>query len=404
MDTETDDTPETAQDQQATQFGYYALYLTRFSLGLGLTMLATFIPEYSKLLEATPYWIGLFTTGFSLSATLTVLPMGWVSDRYDKRLVLLLGLVSSVAAYIIFLFVDSVQMLTFGRILQGLSMSMAALTVLSLVGAMAGEDERGKRIGTLNAVRNLSSGIGSIAGGWLYGLFGFAVPYTLLIIMTIGAILLTLRYVPRDETRVRGVTFAPLVRNQRIQAMAAFRVSYSFAVMLVRTFVPIYVGVTLGLTALQVGIVIAAEKLVNMAGQRYTGIISDRRGRFPLILLGGGLYALGAGLIPLQTTMLGLCLVNAFLGLADSFREPASMALFADEGKKAGGIASSFSVRSIIWRPGSVLVPMIGGAFMAGAGIQWVFYAAVGFSIAAVAGIPLMLSVQDRLERKVLMS
>ncbi|SFB73702.1 hypothetical protein SAMN05444422_101599 [Halobiforma haloterrestris] len=38
------------------------------------------------------------------------------------------------------------------------------------------------------------------------------------------------------------------------------------------------------------------------------------------------------------------------------------MALFADEGTSdGGGVASSFGVRELVWRPGSVAGPMIAG-------------------------------------------
>ena len=76
---------------------------------------------------------------------------------------------------------------------------------------------------------------------------------------------------------------------------------------------------------------------------------------------------------PITLAVAGAVLCNALLGVADAFREPASMALFADEGK-ASGIASSFGVRSLVWKPGSVLAPLAGGWVMATLGIEWVFY------------------------------
>ena len=60
---------------------------------------------------------------------------------------------------------------------------------------------------------------------------------------------------------------------------------------------------------------------------------------------------------------LPILLLNGLLGIADSFREPASMALFADEG--AGeGITSSFGIRSMVW-PGALLAPLVGGYSLA---------------------------------------
>lgn len=218
--------------------GYYALYLAYFALSLGVAVLATYIPEYVKLLDATPIWIGLFSTSFFLAGSVTTLPMGWLSDRYDKRLVLLLGLGMSLVSYVVFLIVDSAELLTLGRVCQGIGVTTAGITALAVVGEMSPKGQRGRQIGTLNAVRNLSSGLGAVAGGLLYTWFGFTVPYTLLMLLTVIAVALLWRCLPSDETRVTHHTFGPLVRNHRIQAMAAFRSMYAFAVMLVRTYVP----------------------------------------------------------------------------------------------------------------------------------------------------------------------
>ncbi|MEF8841278.1 MAG: hypothetical protein V5A62_06575 [Haloarculaceae archaeon] len=76
-------------------------------------------------------------------------------------------------------------------------------------------------------------------------------------------------------------------------------------------------------------------------------------------------------------------LPNGLLGIADVFREPASMALFADEGK-GEGTTGSLGVRSLVWKPGSVLAPLAGGWLMGQFDIVWVFFAG-GF--AALSGV-----------------
>ena len=68
------------------------------------------------------------------------------------------------------------------------------------------------------------------------------------------------------------------------------------------------------------------------------------------------------------------------------------MALFADEGAGAG-IASSFGIRNLLWLPGSILAPMVGGYLMTGAGMAWVFYLG---GAAALSGALTMLGVLVR--------
>ena len=58
--------------------------------------------------------------------------------------------------------------------------------------------------------------------------------------------------------------------------MAAFRVLYGFGVVMTRTFVPIYAGITLGLSPFYVGPIVSAKQTVNMLLQRFIGYLSDR--------------------------------------------------------------------------------------------------------------------------------
>ena len=61
------------------------------------------------------------------------------------------------------------------------------------------------------------------------------------------------------------------------------------------------------------------------------------------------------------------------------------MALFADEGIDGEGIASSFGVRELVWRPGSVLAPVLGGVLMSQFGMEWAFYVGGAFALTGVA-------------------
>lgn len=85
--------------------------------------------------------------------------------------------------------------------------------------------------------------------------------------------------------------------------------------------------------------------------------------------------------------------LNGLLGIADGFREPASMALFADEGT-GEGIASSFGVRSLVWKPGSAIAPLVGGWLMGTSGIEWVFFLGGAAALAGVATFLGVLAVQ----------
>jgi MFS family permease len=209
-----------------------------------------------------------------------------------------------------------------------------------------------------------------------------------------------------DPTRIEGFPFSDLAVNRRILTITSFRAQYAFAVTIVRTWVPIYAGTAvasggLGVAGTAVAVTVTAEKATNMVGQLFTGQLSDGYGRALFVFAGGTAYGLIAIMIPFAASIgasLGTAMTlpilgsipaayvplvafSGLLGVADSFREPASMALFADEGTDNGGVASSFGVRELVWRPGSVLGPLIAGWLMVEVSMSSVFYVGGAFAL-----------------------
>jgi MFS family permease len=322
--------------------------------------------------------------------------------------VLVVSLISSAIAYALFLSVDTSLGFVLARTLQGLSMVGTGMVSLALVGELATPDEQARQIGKYNAWRMAAGVIGTLGAGALYDFYGFDPIFAGLVTLFILAILGVWLLVEADDTRIKGFAFFDLALNERILTITSFRAQYAVSVTLARNWVPIFVGLSvarggLALSATAVGAVIAAEKFTNMLGQPIMGRLSDTYGRGLFVALGGigyGLVALSipfapaigqsigiSATLPVLGTVPGVFFVmlglNGMLGLVDSFREPASMALFADEGKDSG-ITSSFGIRSLVWRPGALLAPLLGGYLMDSVGIEWVFVVA---GVTALTGV-----------------
>ncbi|RQG98123.1 MFS transporter [Natrarchaeobius oligotrophus] len=426
---------------------FWALYLTRFAEGFGFITLVTLLPYYINALEPTDTTIlgltisaglivGLYTTGFTFAQTVAVIPLAWGGDRFDKRLVLLTVLGLGAGVYALFPLVDSSATFIAIRALQGAIITGTGLMTLSLVGQIAATGTRANYIGKSNAAYFAASIVGSLSAGVLYEAFGFGPIFAIIVCITIAAWLAMRHHLEPDVTRVYGFPFSDLALNRRILTLSSFRVQYAFSVTLVRTWVPIFAGVSaaqggLAYGGLAVALTVVAEKFTNMCCQPFTGRLSDGYGRALFVFAGGATYglvalavpfapAIGAALalpsefvvsipaiaagatlpgwlplsaVPGQVTILGdvspafvpLIVLSGLLGVADSFREPASMALFADEGTEDGGVASSFGIRDLLWRPGSVVAPLLGGWLMYEVGMSAVFYVGGAFALSGVA-------------------
>ena len=396
---------------------FYPLYLTRFAGSFGYITVLTLLPTYIDLLNPSGFVIGLFVAALQVASTVAIVPLGWAGDRYDKRTILLAGLIISAAAYAVFAFVDSIAGFLVARTLQGFAFVAVGMVSLALVGQLAPATARGNFIGKYNAVRMAAGILGAFGAAILYEWFGFVGVFGLLVFLMLVAFAGIYLFIEPDGTSVAGLAFRDLALNERILTLTSFRAQYAVAVTMVRQWVPIFVGVSvarggLAAPAFLVACALAAEKVTNMVGQPFTGRLSDTSGRALFVFVGGTAYGLVALAIPFAPRLgnaLGLdvhlpvvgavagavavvVVLNGLLGVADSFREPASMALFADEGT-GSGITSSFGIRSLVWRPGAILAPILGGILMDTVGIDWVFF--VG-GAAALLGAATFLGVLSR--------
>jgi MFS family permease len=376
---------------------FYPLYLTRFVGSLGFIVLLTLLPNYVEQLGATGVIVGLFVTALGIGRTVALVPLGWAADRYDKRAILLVSLVVSGTAYGLFPLVETPVGFILARTLQGLGVVGTGMVSLALVGELAGEDERANQIGKYNSWRMAAGITGTLGAGALYDLFGFGPIFTGLVVLFTLAVLGVWLLVDADDSSVEGFAFFDLALNRRILTITSFRAQYAVSVTLVRNWIPLFVGVSvarggLALTTTAVGVAVATEKFTNMLGQPISGKLSDRVGRGMFVAVGGAAYGLIALAVPLApvvgeriafsltlpllgtvpTAFFVVVGLNGLLGFADSLREPASMALFADEGKD-NGITSSFGIRGLVWRPGALAAPLVGGYLMDTAGMPWVF-------------------------------
>ncbi|MFB6217801.1 MAG: MFS transporter, partial [Halobacteriaceae archaeon] len=88
--------------------------------------------------------------------------------------------------------------------------------------------------------------------------------------------------------------------------------------------------------------------------------------------------------VVLQPAVVVLFLVYGLLGVADSVRLPASMALFVEEGEPHDAVAASFSLRSLSWKAGHLAGPLAAGAAKDAFGTPAAFVVAAGFVLAGV--------------------
>jgi len=388
---------------------FAALAGTAFARSQAYSTIIIALALYADLFGTTGFVEGLFGTAFAVVQLVVVLPLGRRIDVGNSKRYLLAGFLVNVCVFAGFLLVDSAAHVVVVRMLQGLGASLLWVTGSTVVGEISPDDRSGQWLGSYNQFGSISSLAGDIVGGYLLYAHGFTTTYVVLSGVTLFAFVLVWAFLrddpggQKDPEDAGGVeTFLALLRRPMLRALVTFRLTFSVGKMAVIIFLPIYARTTFGINAFAIGWIMAGGKLTKALTQGYVGDLTDRVGRRHwFVIVGAGLYGVGTALIPLaayfegtvtpiefhafgRTQALGgafFALFGAFsvLGLADSVRLPASMALFVGEGEAYDAVASSMSLRSISWKVGQVVGPVLIGLIKDFVSPEAAFLAAAGF-------------------------
>jgi multidrug resistance protein len=151
------------------------LMVTAFVDMLGLIIIYPLLPFYATRLGANAATVGALVAAFSVAQLISAPAWGWISDKYGRRPAILVGLLVSAVAYVIFAFADSLWLLFVSRIIQGLGGGTIGVVQAYVADITEGKD-RAKALGWLSAVTSLGAVIGPALGSLLVGLGGRTAP------------------------------------------------------------------------------------------------------------------------------------------------------------------------------------------------------------------------------------
>ena len=398
---------------------FAALAGTAFARSQAYSTILIALALYAESFGTTGTIEGLFGTGFALVQLLVVLPLGRGIDLGDAKRYLLAGFVINLVVFVGFVFVENAVHIVLIRMVQGLGASLLWVTGSTIIGEISPEEDRGQWLGAYNQFGSISSLAGDLLGGYLLFAHGFTLTYAVLSAVTLVTFVLVFLYLRanpggrKDPDEAGGIeTFRQLLSRPMLRALVGFRFTFSVGKMAVIIFLPIYARTSFGISAFAIGWIMAGGKLTKAITQGYVGDLTDRLGHHHyFVAVGAGLYGVGTALIPLAahfegtvpavtidafggTQVLGgafFAMFGAFaiLGVADSIRLPASMALFVGEAEAYDAVASSFSLRSVSWKVGQVVGPALIGAVKEFVSPEAAFYAAAGFIVFATVGFAL---------------
>jgi multidrug resistance protein len=142
------------------------LMITAFVDMLGLAMIIPLLPFYATKLGASATIVGVLIAAFSIAQLASAPLWGRFSDRYGRRPALLVGLLVSAVAYVIFAYASTLWLLLLSRVVQGLGGGTIGV-VQAYVADASDPRDRAKSLGWLSAATSFGAVVGPAIGSAL---------------------------------------------------------------------------------------------------------------------------------------------------------------------------------------------------------------------------------------------
>ncbi len=365
---------------------YFVLFTALFASALGTGFIGPLMPLYARELGAHGLSLGLIFTGFSLAQFVAMPLVGRLSDRFGRRLFLIVGLSLYAAFSLAYSLAGGVVSLIVVRVLHGAAAGMVNPVAQAYIGDITPEGEEGAKLGTFNVALFSAFGLGPLLGGPLADYFGIRAPFYAMGSLSFVALLLVLLFLPEAGLhRAAHEQRAPvrtIIRDPMMVAAFLFRALVSFGRGLVIPFLP-FVAEDLGASLSVIGALLATNILLAGFLQVPFGKLADRVSR-PL-LMGIGIVSMAVLIfaIPYCKSIAALFALQVVTGFSMAIGLPAGIAVAADRGRRHHAMGTSLALFTSGMSVGLIVAPLAGGAFSDIFGLDFVFH---GGSLVVVAG------------------
>ncbi len=342
------------------------LYLATAGLQASMNMAFLALPIYALSVLLSPFEIGLIGASGGLTYSLTARLLGGLSDKYSKRVFVVLGSILQATAAGLYSLFSSTQYLLPLRIVQSLGLALFWPAIEAMIAAEARDGAVEHALAAYNVSWSTANIVSSPIAGFLITAFTLTLPFhvssALALIMAI--LLLPLKQkTGHSQVPVRVVQAADTARANKLSrltfllsVLGAF--AYAFNGSIVGTLFPVS-ATGLGISPIQIGFLFflsnLAQTLVFIFSERL--IRRFKKGSFPI-----GVATLILSLIPMALVRDATTFAPSFIGLGFGQGILYSSSLYyiltervGDRGYATGNFEGTLGLASF-------LGPLIGGA------------------------------------------
>jgi MFS family permease len=338
-------------------------FIVRSAYQMGKTPL---LPIFAATLGADGAFLGFIVSVSTLTGLVLKPFVGILSDRWGRRLWLLVGTGFFVAIPFFYQFVYTPEQLFFIRIIHGLATAIYGPVTLAYIAELK-PDNLAEGLGWFSMARSGGYIVGPALAGWLLLSLDPATVFTIIGLLSSLALLpvILLRdmdvAVPKQTTELTrqiaravqvGVRTPGIWLSGWLEA-GAFIVLYTL-----KAFLPVY-ALALGMNVALVGLFFSVQEAAHILAQPLGGRFGDRVGY--MLVIAAGMLLLGGGLalVPLLSGM-SLLLPAVLTGVAQAFIFPATVALVSRQIVR-DNLGAGMGFVGMMQNLGKVIGPVLGG-------------------------------------------
>jgi len=351
--------------------------LANFANAFGMQMLVATLPVYVIRLGGSQVDAGLVSGAIAFTALLFRPLVGWLTDAWRRRPLVLIGTSCYGLASVVYLLAGSIPLLVLGRFVHGFGLSCYTTAANAYVADIAPLRRRGEAMGVFSAAQAVGLIVGPVIGFVLVEAVGFQRLFYFSGGLAFTAFLISL--FARERRQPWEITRQPWSPRTGIVAVDALPVAWMTLCMgmgfgTVNAFIAIFAQ----LRGVQnPGFYFMVQAIALLVSRAFAGRLADQYGRPVVIVPGILLMAAALGLLPLAYGFAYFVMSASLFGLGFGTAQPATMALLIDRVRpEQRGLATStyFTGFDAGISIGSLLLGMVSQHW--GFGVMWTLAAA----------------------------
>lgn len=282
-----------------------ALSMLLASLGTSIANIA--LPAMTASFGVPFHQVQWVVTAYLAAMTVSVVIVGRIGDVYGLRRTHIAGVALFSLAALLCGMAPNLWLLVGARALQGVGAAILMTLSIALARETAGEARMGRAMGLLGTVSAIGTALGPSLGGVVISAAGWQGIFLVQAPVALATLVLAAVALPLDAgekaRRPDGSS-----AGRMIDLLPGLMVNLLVAAVMMSTLVvgPFYLGMSLHLSAVAVGLVMSAGPLISIVTGVPSGRAVDRLGARRIVGIGLTMLAAGAFLLPVLPGFFGI--------------------------------------------------------------------------------------------------